>query len=308
MARKKRSKSRRAAKNEKTVAKPRRASKRAGKTPRAPKALDSQIATLTRKVHSEERRLERMRGNALRRATAQRDTEGRIRRKAIEADALRSTLDLINNHLKVVAEERAAAARDLKAAEKEWIAVQNRVRKHESYAATKDAVTAVDTEIERLRKKAAGLEKTVNAAEARASAARAALAAVEKERRDVQDSLQRLPNEIHAARGQVTRLLGEVSTATPEDAARVAAAQPALRDALDTLRERVHRTGDDALARSLVDTTALKNATARNEMEMERLSIAKAALADTQADLQTRIEQRENDIRSRVLKTRAKHA
>jgi predicted nucleic acid-binding Zn-ribbon protein len=248
-----------------------------------------------------------MRGNAHRRAAAHSDTEGRIRRKAIETESLRSTLDIVNNQLKVVAEERAAAARDLKTAEKELTAVQSRVRKHESYNATKSAVAAVDAEIDRLRKKAAGLEKTVSAAENRASAARAALAAVEKERRDAQDALQRLPNEIRAARGQVTRMLGEVSTAPPDDAARVGAAQPALREALDSLREHARRTGDD-LARSLVDTTALKKATARNEEEMERLSNAKAALAKTQAELQTRIEQRENDIRGRVLKNKPKHA
>ncbi len=274
----------------------------------AVQGIDSELSALAEKVKSKEHSLSLARGHAHRRQVAQRDADSKISRLTSERDSLVNTLDLISGQRKVADDERQAAARDLKAAEADWTAVRNRLRKHASYAAIRDAVDSVDAEIDRLRKKAAGLEKKMSVADGRAATARAALAAVEKERRDAQDALQRLPNEIRAARGQVTRLLGDVSAATPDEAARVGAAQPALRVALDGLRAHVRGAGDDGLARSLVDTTAFKKATARNEREMARLAKARETLTRTQGELQTRIEQRENDIRSRVLKDKAKPA
>ena len=266
----------------------------------ADSSIDSELSALARKLKSKEHSLSLARGHAHRRQVAQRDADSKISRLTSERDSLVNTLDLISGQRKVADDERQAAARDLKAAEADWTAVRNRLRKHASYAAIRDAVESVDDEIDQLRKAAAGLEKTVAAADVKASDARAALAAIEKERRDAHDAIQKLPNKIRAARGQVARLLGDVKSASADDACLLAAAERDLGTAIAALSDHTRSRSDDGLARGLLDTAALEKALALKERESQRLEKARTALAETQAELQLRLQQRESDIRTKA--------
>jgi hypothetical protein len=138
--------------------------------------------------------------------------------------------------------------------------------------------------------------------------ARGVLAAAEKERRDAQDAIQKLPNEIRAARGHVSRLLADLQSADPEDVQRFAAAKREFRDALDRLRVHTRDTTDTVLIRRLLDTKGYDQARERHEAAQEKLTTTQAALAQAQAALQDWLQRRDNEIRTRVLKRKSPNA
>lgn len=273
---------------------------------RSTTGLDARLSALSKRVHTKEQNIARARVHEHRRAEAQREAGDTIRRLTAERDSLRDTLEVVNSQRRIAADERAAAAREVKIAEKFWSDLQKHARKHESFKATKDAVAAVDSRNEKLRQKVSKLEKQLEAAETKTSDARATLAAREKERRDALDAVQRVPNEIRAARGNLTRLLETLKSPGTDDIHRVAASERQFRDALDELRAHTRGSSDNGLVGGLLDTQALDDARERMEDEAGKAAKIRAELAAVQAELHNNLQSRDNDIRTRVLKQKAK--
>jgi septal ring factor EnvC (AmiA/AmiB activator) len=219
---------------------------------------------------------------------------------------LRATLEIISGLRTVVSEERAAAVRELKIAEADWAVLQKSAKGHDASATIKAAVDGVDGAIDRLRKDVAAAEKKVEAADGRFSKSRATLATLEKAHRDAHEALQSLPNQIRAARGQVVRLLGDAKSAAPDDALRIVSTERDIRSALDALRAHTRGSADEDLANELLDTKEVEAARATNAKDQEDLDKAKKDLAELKSTLQVRLQQRESDIRGRVLKHNAK--
>ena len=276
--------------------------------PGAAPSIDRELSAFASRVKSKERTISRMEGAAQRRAKALRAAEERKRRLEAEREALRGTLDVLNGQRKAAVDERVVAVRELKNAESVWASLRRRARKSPALRTVQNVVTSVDSTIDKLRKQVASLEKNISGSEASAAGARATLAAAEKERRDAQDAIQKLPNEIRAARGHVSRLLADLQSADPDDVQRFAATEREFRDALERLRGHTRDSADTALIRRLLDTKAYDKARERHEAAQEKLTTAQAALAQVQAALQDQLQRRDNEIRTRVLKRKSAHA
>lgn len=264
--------------------------------------LDARLSALSKRVHSKEQSITRARANENRRAEAQREAGDTIRRLVAERDALRDTLEVIDSQRKIAADERAAAARELKNAEKVWSDLQKQARKHASFKATKDAVAAVDSHNDKLRQTVSKLEKQLAVAEARTADARAALASREKERRDALDAMQRVPNEIRAARGNLTRLLETLKSPAVDEVHRAATMERQFREALDALRAHTRGSIDNGMVSGLLDTQALDEARTRMEDEASKAAKIKSELIAAQAELHNNLQGRDSHIRTRVLK------
>ena len=288
----------------KAKSKRRSARRKAARSPDAP-SIDRELSVFAARVKSKERTISRMEGAAQRRAKALRASEERKRLIEAEREALRGTLDVLNGQRKAAVDERALAVRELKDAERVWASLRRRAQKSPALRTVRTVVTSVDARIDTLRKQVASLEKSIAASETSAAGARATLAAAEKERRDAQEAIQKLPNEIRAARGRVSRLLADLQSADPDDVQRFAATEREFRDAVDRLRTHARDNADTVLVRRLLDTKAYDKARERHESAQKKLTAAQAELVKVQADLQNQLQRRDNEIRTRVLKRKS---
>ena len=267
-------------------------------------AADRELAAFTKRLQSKERSIAKLQAAVQRSEKAQHDTEDKKRRLEAERDALRATLDVLTGQRRAAADERVVAARELKQATASWTAIQKRLRKHPHYRAIKAAVSAVDGEVDTLRTEAAALEKQVAQAEIAVSKATARLTEAEQERRQAQEAILRIPNDIRIARRNVARLIGDVQSASGDNPPRAVAAERELRKALEALREHARSRSDTPLVHALVDTRAIDEARARLEEETGTLNARKAELAKAQAALDARLQRRDEDIRTSIRPTK----
>jgi chromosome segregation ATPase len=288
--------------NEDVMAPSKKHGKKKTKQPSAP-SIARKLSTFARRMKDTERRLSRVRGGLERRERARLETEDVVRQLTGERDTLKDTLDVVSGHRTAAADERVAAAEDLKKAQAEWSALKKRFGKHPAFSIARKTAVTVDTRIEKTRQKIAALETKAAAAEAGVENARARLAEAEKERRDAQETVQRRPLEIKAARGQLAKLVAELSTATPDNVHAFAAAERQFQAAVADLKAHTDAR-DDRLVRSLLDTAAVDKARSRSEAESLKLSKIRTDLAREQAALQDLLERRDNEIRTRILKQR----
>lgn len=264
------------------------------------KAVEKKFSAVSREMKSKERDLARLLEEAQRRAKAQLETDEAIRRLTTERDALQGMLKSLETQRTAAANERAAADRDLEEAEAVWSTFVKRAKTNHSFSSIKAVVSAVDGHLDELRTKTAALEKKAAEAESSATAARAALALAEKERRDAQQAIEKLPNEIRAARGQLSRVLAELRSTDPSDARRVAMAERDVRAAIEALRAQSRDGRETGLMHALLDTSPVEKARARLEAETRALNEIKTRLAETQAALQDRMQKRANEVATRI--------
>lgn len=285
---------------------PRAGSKRRSGT--GAEAFEKELSAISRKMRSKERDLSRLEGETQRRVEAQKATDEAIRRLTTERDTLQGTLKALQSQRKSAADERAAAKHDLDEVEAIWSGLLKRAKANGAFSRIKGIVNAVDGDLDELRARAAALEKKAAAAEASAMAARNALVLAEKERRDAQQQIERLPSEIRAARGRLSRVLAELRSSDPSDARRVAMAEREVRAAIEALRAQSHGGRESALVRVLLDTTPVEKARARLEAETRALNEIKVGLAEAQAALHDRLQKRDNEVVTRIRQGPAPHA
>ena len=263
-------------------------------------AADRELAAFVKRLRSKERSISKLQAAVQRSEKTQHHTEEKKQRLESERDLLRATLDVLTGQRRAAADERVVAGRELKQSTASWAAIQKRLRKHPQYRAIKAAVARVDREVDGLRAEVTALDTQVAQAEIAVSKATAVLTEAEQERRQAQEAILRIPNDIRVARRNVARLLGDVQSASSDNPQRAVAAERELRRAMEMLRHHARSRSDTPLVHALVDTRAIDEARARLEAATETLTARKFELAKVRATLEARLQRRDEDIRTSV--------